>query len=159
MLEKNLRCSRRALALALVLLPASTANSAETPADGKAWPVSRTPVVASERISSVLRQQIAAEGSADAVIFLSIPRASSRESHRAEVARAQDEVLALLGPVKPLGFYRFTMTPALAARLTAAELGLVERLPRVVAVGPNLPATVGMSQSIPLVGGDRPLRG
>jgi hypothetical protein len=72
-----------------------------------------------------------------------------------EVAKAQDEVLAHFGLLRPEGLYRFSMTPVIAARLTAAQLGILESLPRVLAVGPNLPASADLSQSVPLVGGDR----
>lgn len=180
--RRKLPLDRAAFVLALVVLSASLALPAAVPAaDRNRQPVldEETPVplggtalcsmppesgrfgassdavAASERISSLLRVRIATAGSADAIIFLAIPNTSSRESLRAEVARAQDEVLALLGPMRPRGLYRFEMVPALAAHLNAAELGLVERSPRVIAVGPNTQGGGALSQSVPLVGGDR----
>jgi hypothetical protein len=152
------RCGHPALFAVLLALPTWTASPADTPAGGPAHIMTATPFAAArspERISTALRLQIAAAGSADAVVFLDIPRATSRPSQRAEVARAQDEVLAIFGPARPRGLYRFSMVPAFAARLTAMELSLLESSPRVTAVGPNLPGGPAMSQSIPLVGGDR----
>src|SRR5262249_31393382 len=100
-----------------------------------------------ERISSRLRREIAASGSADAIILLEDSPPHDGQGGRAAVAAVQDEVLRGFLPGELRGLYRFEMLPALAARLTAAQLARFEASPRVLSVGENLPGTGGMSQS------------
>jgi len=102
-----------------------------------------------------LRSQIASQGSAEAIVFLSAPPAATRDSHRQEVAKAQDDVLRGFGAGELRGLHRFQMIPAFVARITEAQLRRLEKHPLVLSVGPILPVTTMLSQSLPLVGADR----
>jgi len=106
-----------------------------------------------------LRAQIAASGSADAIVLLKVPEASSpttsRAARRSRIHQAQEEVLRNFAPGELRGLHRFSMIPAIAAHITAQNLDRLLASPRVRAIGPNLSASIALSQSVPLVGADR----
>jgi subtilisin family serine protease len=107
------------------------------------------------RISSEIRQQIAADGAADALIMLHLPAAATGKTRPERVAEVQQNALKGFAEGNRNGFYRFKMIPALAARLNAAQLARLEASPHVLAVGPNQPGTGALSQSLQLIGADQ----
>lgn len=102
-----------------------------------------------------LRKRIADSGSADAMILLDAAPASGRDAIRSSVSRAQDRALAIFSPGELRGLYRYSMLPALTARLTGEQLARFERSRLVRAVSANTRVTITLSQSVPLVGADR----
>jgi len=110
------------------------------------------------RVSPALAGQLAARGSADAVVVLAGNAGGAREATRLAVARVQDQVLAPFAPGEIQGLHRFAMIPALAGHFTAAQVARLAADPRVVAIGEDVPGSGGLPQSRALVGADAPYR-
>ncbi len=139
-----------------ILLTAIDEEAAEPEAGAETHPVGPPPAPPrSERISSSLRAQIAAQGSADAIVFLKAFPASTRASLRSEVGRAQDDVLRSFAPGELRGLYRFSMVPGFVAHLDAFQLARLEASPKVLSITPNMTGKGAMSQSRILIGLDR----
>ncbi len=104
-----------------------------------------------DRISRRLRAQVAANGSADAIVVLKEPGGKGRAERAARVKAIQDDLLRGFSPGELRGLHRFSMLPAIVAHVNAGQLARLEHSPLVASIGPNEKGGASASQSEELV--------